>query len=223
VPYGVDTQRFAPDPGARARVRAAHGLTDDDAVVFAIGRFVRKKGFEYLVEAIADLQTRVPNVRLVLAGWGDLEASLRSQVAQLGMSDRIRFAGLVPHETVPAWLAAADVIAVPSVRDEAGNVDGLPNVVLEGLSSGTAVVATTAGGIAGVISDGATGLLVPERDVKALSDAIGRLLDDAELRSRLGRDARAAMEQTGTWAQVIDRYEEAYARAVAGGATGDGH
>ena len=223
VPYGVDTQRFKPDPSARAHVRAAHGLTDDDAVVFAIGRLVRKKGFEYLVEAIAGLQTRVPNVRLVLAGWGDLEASLRSQAYQLGLSDRIRFAGLVPHDTVPGWLAAADVIAVPSVRDEAGNVDGLPNVVLEGLASGTAVVATTAGGIASVISDGATGLLVPERDVKALSDAIGRLLGDAVLRNRLGRGARAAMEQTGTWAQVIDRYEAAYARAVAGGATGDGH
>ncbi len=223
VPYGVDTQRFAPDPGARARVRAAHGLTGDDAVVFAIGRFVRKKGFEYLVEAIAGLRTRVPNVRLVLAGWGDLEGTLRSHASQLSVSDRIQFVGLVPHDTVPGWLAAADVIAVPSVRDEAGNVDGLPNVVLEGLASGTAVVATTAGGIGSVISDGSTGLLVPERDVEALAEAIARLLADGDLRARLGRAARAAMEHSGTWPQVIDRYEAAYARAVAGGATGDGH
>jgi len=223
VPYGVDTGRFAPDPGARTRIRAAHGLADDDAVVFAIGRFVRKKGFEYLVEAIAQLKTRVPNLQLVLAGWGDCEPSLRSLATQLGVSDRVRFPGVIPHDVVPDWLAAADVIAVPSVRDDAGNVDGLPNVVLEGLASGTPVVATTAGGIGSVIADGATGLLVPERDVTALADAIARLLGDASLRRELGQDARAAMERTGTWSQVIDRYEAAYARAVAGGATGDTH
>ena len=223
VPYGVDTERFAPDPGARARIRAAHGLHDDDAVVFAVGRFVRKKGFEYLIEAIAHLKTRVPTVHLILAGWGDLDPSLRSLASRLGVSERVQFPGLLSHDAVPEWLAAADAIAVPSIRDDAGNVDGLPNVVLEGLASGTPVVATTAGGIRSVIADGATGLLVPERDAPALADALARLLVDSGLRRRLGQEARAAMERTGTWSRVIDRYEAAYARAVAGGAASDTH
>ena len=223
VPYGVDTERFAPDPGARARIRAAHGLHDDDAVVFAVGRFVRKKGFEYLIEAIAHLKTRVPTVHLILAGWGDLDSSLRSLASRLGVSERVQFPGLLSHDAVPEWLAAADAIAVPSIHDDAGNVDGLPNVVLEGLASGTPVVATTAGGLGSVIADGATGLLVPERDAPALADALARLLVDSGLRRRLGQEARAAMERTGTWSRVIDRYEAAYARAVAGGAASDTH
>ena len=67
------------------------------------------------------------------------------------------------------------------------------------------MVATTAGGIGSAIADGATGLLVPERDATALADALARLLVDASLRRELGQDARAAMERTGTWSQVIDR------------------
>jgi glycosyltransferase involved in cell wall biosynthesis len=223
VPYGVDTARFAPDSSARARVRAAHGLGADDPVVFAVGRFVSKKGFEYLIEAINLLQARIPNIRLVLAGWGDLDAALRSLASRIGVAERITFVGMVPHDAVPAWLSASDVVAVPSIRDDAGNVDGLPNVVLEGLASGTPVVATTAGGIGSVVVDEATGLLVPERNAQALADAIGRLLSDSALRTRLGWEARSAVERSGTWPQVIDRYEAAYARAVAGGAAGDTH
>jgi glycosyltransferase involved in cell wall biosynthesis len=74
-----------------------------------------------------------------------------------------------------------------------------------------------------VIADGATGLLVPERDAAALADALARLLRDSGLRRTLGQQARAAMERTGTWSRVIDRYEAAYARAVAGGVGGDTH
>jgi glycosyltransferase involved in cell wall biosynthesis len=114
---------------------------------------------------------------------------------------------------VAGHLAAADVAAIPSVRDDAGNVDGLPNVVMEALASGTPVVATPAGGIASVVHDHETGLLVPERDAAALAAAIARLLDTPELGETLGRRARADMEARFGWGRVAERFEAAYERA----------
>lgn len=214
VPYGVDTARFAPDPAARLSVRQSVGLGPEHQVVFALGRFVRKKGFEYLIDAVGQLAPRWPRLRLVLAGWGDLEAELRSRINRAGLGDRAVLPGLVPHDEVAGWLAAADLVAVPSVRDDAGNVDGLPNVVLEALASGTPVVATRAGGIAAVIAHDHTGLLVDERDVAGLSASLARLLSDPDLGARVGAAARARAVREGGWDLVAARIEAAYERAA---------
>ncbi|MCU0257252.1 MAG: glycosyltransferase, partial [Vicinamibacterales bacterium] len=163
VPYGVDTSRFAPQPSADAReaVRAGLGVARDDLLVFAVGRLVRKKGFEYLIDAVAALAPSRPRLACVIAGAGDLDQDLRARAAALGVAGRVRFPGLLPHDRTAAAMAAADVIAVPSVRDDAGNVDGLPNVVLEALATSTPVVATPAGGIGSVVEDEVNGRLVP--------------------------------------------------------------
>jgi glycosyltransferase involved in cell wall biosynthesis len=111
-------------------------------------------------------------------------------------------------------LAAADVAVVPSVRDDAGNVDGLPNVVLESLASGTPLVATAAGGIGSVVADGVTGLIVPQRDVTALAGAIDRLLADRVLAARLGDTARQWAVAEGSWSRAAERFESVYDRAA---------
>jgi glycosyltransferase involved in cell wall biosynthesis len=115
---------------------------------------------------------------------------------------------------VAAGLAASDVVVVPSVKDEAGNVDGLPNVVMEALASATPLVATTAGGIGHVVQDGTTGMLVGERDVPALAWAIGRILDDRAFAGRLGATARAWATADATWERVAERFDEVYDAAV---------
>lgn len=214
VPYGVDVARFRPDADARARLRRRHGMAPDAPVVFAAGRLVRKKGFEYLIDAVAALKPRRPAPRLVLAGGGDLDAELRGRAAARGIADRVTWLGTVAQSDVAGWLAAADVAAVPSVRDDAGNVDGLPNVVLEALASATPVVATPAGGIAAVAIDGETALVVPERDPAALASAIDELLGNPELRERVGRAARARVQARHTWERVAERFEAAYDRAA---------
>jgi glycosyltransferase involved in cell wall biosynthesis len=214
VPYGVDVSRFQPRPGARGDLPAAVGALPPSGVVAAVGRLVRKKGFAHLIEAVAALVGSGRDVTLLLAGGGDLDAELRERARAAGVADRVRFLGPLDHDRVAHLLAAADVVAVPSVHDDEGNVDGLPNVVLEALASGTATVATTAGGLAAVIRDGETGLLVPERDSRALAAAIGTLLDDPSRRAALGAAARADMEQRFGWARVAARFEAAYERAV---------
>jgi glycosyltransferase involved in cell wall biosynthesis len=214
LPYGVDAQRFRPDDAARARRRGQLGVRSDQPVLFTAGRLVRKKGFEYLIDALPQIAACRPDAILVLGGGGDLDAELRSRAEARGVSDRVVFAGVLQQGDVAEFLAAADVAIVPSVRDDAGNVDGLPNVVMEALASGTALVATTAGGIPAVARDGETALLVPERDPASLAAAVGRFLSDPALRSRVGATARQEMLRLRSWAHFAERMEDVYRRAA---------
>lgn len=216
VPYGVDTARFTRSPDLRARGRDALGLRADDVVVLAVGRLVRKKGFEYLIDAVGRLAAAARPVTLVLAGGGDLEAELRARAVTAGVAARVRFPGVVSHDQVAQALAAADVVVVPSVRDDHGNVDGLPNVVLEALASGTPLVATTAGGIGAVVRNRETGLLVAERDPEALAAAILALLDDPGRAAAMGEAARREATSAFGWDRVAERFERAYDLAVEG-------
>lgn len=212
VPYGVDAARFHPSADARARLRAEAGLGADVPVLFAAGRLVRKKGFEYLIDA---LRLTDPAARLVIAGTGDLDGELRARAADAGVADRVRFLGDVRQEAVAGWFATADIAVVPSVRDASGNVDGLPNTVLEALASGTPVVATRAGGIGSVIDDDRNGVLVPERDPSALAQAMNGLLGDPARRARLGAAARADVMARYGWETAAEKFEAAYDRALA--------
>ncbi len=156
VPYGVDPGRFRPDPFVRARRRASLGIATHTPLLFTAGRLVRKKGFEYLIDALAKIPQEM-NVQAAIAGAGDLEPELRQRVEAAHIGYRVRFLGNLSQDEVAAWLATADLVAIPSVRDDSGNVDGLPNIVLETMASGTPLITTPAGGIGAVVEHGRTG------------------------------------------------------------------
>lgn len=215
IPYGVDTGRFAPSADIRRTTRARLGLAPDAPVVVAVGRLVEKKGFAYLVDAARTLAQDFPMLRVVIAGSGDLDAALRQRATDNGLADRVLFAGTVPHDEVPHLLAAADVVAAPSIRDDAGNVDGLPNTVMEMMASATPLVATRAGGIGAVATDGETAALVPERDPGAMAAAIAGLLRDRPRATTLGARARALVCRAYGWPRAIDAFDAIY-RSVAG-------
>ena len=214
IPYGVDTARFAPDAAARAELRASIALPANTPLIFTAGRLVRKKGFEYLIDALP-LVDGAANPVLAIAGTGDLAGELTARAAAAGVSARIRLLGNIPQDQVGRWFAAADVAVVPSVHDDSGNVDGLPNTVLEALASGTPLVATAAGGIGAVVEDGRTGLIVAERSPAALAGAISVLLRDPSAGARLGTDARQLVEARYGWNTVASRFETTYDRALA--------
>jgi glycosyltransferase involved in cell wall biosynthesis len=211
VPYGVDAARFAPDAEFRREKRAALGVSASMMLVAAAGRLVSKKGFEYLIDAIA----RTPNAILVLAGEGSLRDDLERRAATAGVRERVRFLGVRTQDDVAALFSAADVIVAPSVRDDAGNVDGLPNVVMEALASGTVLVTTRAGGIGAVIDDSVTALVVPERDAGAIASALMRIRNDPALGARIGAAARAAAAQRFGWDHTAEQFESAYRAALA--------
>jgi glycosyltransferase involved in cell wall biosynthesis len=217
VPYGVDTRRFRPDAAVRSRMRNRWGIAPDAPVVLAAGRFVRKKGFEHLIDAIAQLRATHPETRLVLAGDGDLRPEYEARIAAARLTAHVVLPGVLGQDEVADSFAAADVAAVPSVRDRAGNVDGLPNVVLEALASGTPVVATPAGGIGSVVTDRVTGLLVPEGDAGRLAAAIASIFDSPDRGAALAAAARRWAEGQGSWMHTIDGFEHAYDAASCAG------
>ncbi len=215
IPYGVDVGRFRPVPAeVRAQSRVSFGrrfgVSPEMPWILAVGRLVYKKGFEHLVRAMATVRTRVPDAQLLIAGAGPLRADLARIAADSGVGDALHLVGPVAHASLADLYSAADIVAVPSVHGPSGNVDGLPNVYLEGLASGTAVVASRVGGIPDIGRDGETVVLVPEADVEALAAALaGLLLDDAS-RGALGRAARADAEARLDWDRVAGRFENLY-------------
>jgi glycosyltransferase involved in cell wall biosynthesis len=214
IPYGADAKIFRVAPADAQRVRAQLQLQNDDVMILAVGRMVYKKGFAFLVAALPEILARVPHARLVLVGYGDLRDELEAQAHALGLNGRVTFAGRVPRQEIPAYFGASDVVVVPSVRDEAGNVDGLPNVVLEGMAAGKAIVASNIAGFPDVIRDGESGLLVPEKNPRALADAITQLAADASLRARLGARARVEVCARLNWENVARRFIALYERVA---------
>jgi glycosyltransferase involved in cell wall biosynthesis len=181
---GLDLARFPyADPTGRP------------AVIAAVGRLVEKKGFGDLIDAVALLVRAGRPVRLDLVGTGPCEADLLAQVQRLGLERHVRLLGALPQGRVRTVVQGAAVFAAPCVVAADGNRDGLPTVLLEAMALGTPCVATPVTGIPEVVYDGATGLLVPERDPSALAAALTRLLDDGTLRAQYARKARALIER----------------------------
>jgi glycosyltransferase involved in cell wall biosynthesis len=214
VPYGVDAAELRGGDPQRWRERA--GVAAGDFVVAGLGRLVAKKGFSRLIEAAGILVRAGMPLRVVLGGAGDLTEELVRRARRQDCGARISFVGAVPHDQVGAFLSAADVVVVPSVRDERGNVDGLPNVLLEALAVGRPVVSSRVGGIPDVIEDGQNGLLVPPGDAAALAEALARLHGDEGLRRRI---ALAAEQTAGglSWERYGERLMAGYERVRSGG------
>jgi glycosyltransferase involved in cell wall biosynthesis len=123
--------------------------------------------------------------------------------------------GNLERAALASALAASDAVAVPSVVDRAGNVDGLPNALLEAMAAGRPVVATRVAGIPDVVEHDVNGLLVPARDPAALAAALERLAREPETRARLAAAARATAETRLTWSAAAQAFEESYAQAAA--------
>ena len=209
IPYGADPQEFRPDAAVRQRAREQLGLELDVIAVVGIGRFIHAKGFDDLIEAIAIAHATNPGIRLVLVGDGDIRAELEAHTERLGLASVVTFTGMATREEVPSYLAAADVVAVPSVHYE-GYVDGLPNVALEAMAAGKPLVATRVGGLPDVVDDEVTGLVVDERDPPALATAVVKLASNADLRHDMGERGRARIEASLNWVTVAERFEAVY-------------
>jgi glycosyltransferase involved in cell wall biosynthesis len=210
IPYGVSIEEFESSPDDASRLRLELGLAAPSRVVLAVGRLVRKKGFEVLLDAVAQARRRIPDLNLVVAGRGDLRQELETRAEDLGLADRVHLVGNVSRDRLPSYYSMADVVAVPSIRDEAGNVDGLPNVLLEAMASGAPTVASAVAGIPQAVTDGKEALLVAERDPRALAKALVELLESREKRDRLGAAARARARDVFSWSRVGERFEHVF-------------
>jgi glycosyltransferase involved in cell wall biosynthesis len=149
----------------------------------------------------------------VIAGDGDLRPQLEALARERRVA--VLLPGNLERAALASALAAADAVAVPSVVDQAGNVDGLPNALLEAMAAGRPVVATRVAGIPEVVEHDGNGLLVPARDPSALAAALERLAREPETRARLAAAARATAETRFTWSAAAQAFEECYVQAAA--------
>ncbi len=204
--HGLDLDRFPPAP--RRPAGADGGDPARPVIVLSVGRAVEKKGYDDLLAALALLPAGLA-WSLVHIGGGTLADRLKRQAAQLGLDRHIEWRGAQPQPAVLAAYREADlfVLAAKVARD--GDRDGLPNVLIEAQSQGLACIATRLPGIAELIEDGHSGVLVPPGDPRALAAALERLIRAPALRQRLGDagearvrghfDMRAGIDQLAAW------------------------
>lgn len=211
-PNAVHVDRFRPDPEARTQIRASLGLNDEPVIMF-VGNFYHWHDVPTLLRAFALALKICPQARLVLVGDGERKAEMMEQASTLGLSNAVKFTGIVPHADVPRFIAAADIAVVPYPPME-HEMWLSPLKLFEYMSSGKAVVASAVGQTEDVIRDGRNGLLVPPGDAEALVAAIRRLILDAELRVRLGRQAREDAVRQYSWETYLTRLEMLLADAV---------
>jgi teichuronic acid biosynthesis glycosyltransferase TuaC len=163
VPNGCDPSVF--HLANRSAARAQLGVEDEAEVVLFVGRLDPQKGIVELIQAFASLVSRRPNLRLVYVGDGPGGEQLRSIARDLVLEDRIQLVGACPSRKVAQWLAAANVLALPSYAE------GCPNVVIEALNCGRPVIATNVGGIPALV-DEKSAILIAPRDWRVLAGAI---------------------------------------------------
>jgi glycosyltransferase involved in cell wall biosynthesis len=174
--HGVDLARFARNGTARAPRR-----------VLTVGTLRSCKGIDDLIRAVAILRERGCDVELEVVGDGEERAALESLVRSLGLEDRVFMLGYLPQEEViPAYHRAA-VVALPAHHEDHF---GIPNILIEGLAAGTPVVCTELPSLGELVEHERSGLFVPERDPRALADAIQRLLDDPAAAARMAEEGR---------------------------------
>jgi glycosyltransferase involved in cell wall biosynthesis len=161
-----------------------------EPIVLHVARLVEIKGTRYLLEAFARVIASGVDARLVVIGDGPLRSRLEAYARSLGVCERATFLGTLPNSIVLDRLRDAAVLALPSVTIASGAVEGLGLVLLEAAAAGVPAVATRHGGIPEAVVDGQTGVLIEERDVDALADALRTLLTNEGERAAMGAAAR---------------------------------
>ncbi|WP_029108764.1 GDP-mannose-dependent alpha-(1-6)-phosphatidylinositol monomannoside mannosyltransferase [Mycobacterium sp. URHD0025] len=190
LPPGVDTDRFVPDPVARAELRARYGLGQRPVVV-CLSRLVPRKGQDMLIRAWPAIRRRVPDAALVIVGGGPYLQRLQQLARTHDVMADVTFTGAVPAAELPAHHAMADVFAMPCRTRGAGlDVEGLGIVYLEASACGVPVIAGTSGGAPETVLDGETGTVVDGTDVAAVATAVGDVLCDPARAAAMGAAGR---------------------------------
>ena len=202
VYHGLDLNRFP----ARVAERPLRDGSDpaDPVRLLSVGRLVEKKGFDDLLSALAMLPPAC-SWTLDVVGGGALQKRLRGQAAALGVGERVRWHGSLPHDRVVGHFAGADLFVLASRIEADGDRDGLPNVLMEAQLLGAACVATWVSGTPELIEHEVNGLLVAPRDRGAMAAALERAILDPALRARLSGAGRRVMASRFSFEEGVAR------------------
>ncbi len=203
IPWGADPDVFKPLQN-RGDVREAYGWAPDKVIISTLGRMVYKKGFSHLIDIVPELISKERKIKVVIGGLGPLEDELKEKVYQMGIGEIVSLPGRIPWDEVPKFLAASDIFVLPSQRDKAGNLDGLPTVLLEAMACGLPCVASDIGGVNLVIKDEINGFIVQPSDKEVLIDRLIKLVSNDEFRRNMGAVARKKVIEEFNWERVAE-------------------
>lgn len=195
LPHGVDLRRFQAQPQLHA----------GPLRLLAVGRLVEKKGFNILLDAATRLKFPF---RLSIIGDGPERERLSNMITENGLTRRVTLDGALTHAELPRAYAEAHVVVVPSIQDQSGDRDGLPNVVLEAMACGRPVVASDISTIGCAVTHGETGLLVPPGDAPALASSLEQLGQEPALREQFGRNGRTRVERDYEVGRCTERFHQ---------------
>ncbi len=202
VMNGADLRRFSPAPPADV---PAFG----PRMIFACRQLFPRKGIRFLIEAVAKLRPKYPDINLIIAGDGFERPTLEKLAKDRGLGDRTQFLGWMANKDLPQYYRGCAVSVIPSLEEGFG----IP--AAEAMGCETPVVASDAGGLPEVVENGVTGFVVPKGDADALAAAIDRLLADADLRKRMGKAGRARALARFDWDRTVEQFNLVYDKVIA--------
>ncbi|MCB9478260.1 MAG: glycosyltransferase [Deltaproteobacteria bacterium] len=184
--------------------------------LLCVARLVEKKGIDVLIRAFAELRRRDVEAELTVIGDGPMEATLRALADELDVAERIEWQDHIPFAALPSAMAKADIFCLPSCTDRFGGKDEISMVIKEAMGTALPVVTTRHAGIPEKLEDGVHALLVPEKDVTALADALAALVVDPNRRRELGLAGRQRVEEVWEIHRQVAELEAIYRETAAG-------
>jgi len=183
--------------------------SSEKSIVLTVGRLVERKGIRYLIEAMGLLPQGL-NAELLIVGGGPLRDSLEDYARKRGLATKVKFAGRVSQEELISLYRKASVYVQPAVFDSRGDTEMLGVVILEAMHYGIPVVASNVGGISDIIRHRETGLLVPEKDPRALADAIAEMLTNQNLRRCVVKNSSKLLSSNFNWDNILNKIIKVY-------------
>ena len=214
--HGMDIQPRPDQPGYDDAVKRT--MPEDGRWQFVQAcRLIAKKGLKSAMQAFAMFHGFQPNSRFVIAGDGPMKETLLELARELGVAQAVVLRGFLDQAALAKLYAESHVFVHPSEMTSDQNQEGVPNSMLEAMATGLPVLATRHGGIPEAVTDGASGLLCPERDPQALMEAMFRFTEHPENMLAMGEDAARSVREDFSQQRAIERLENFYDEAIAGG------
>jgi glycosyltransferase involved in cell wall biosynthesis len=198
IPYGTT---IVPKEDIDVAARSPHA-------VLAVGRLIERKGFAYLIEAMARVRAQHADARCTIVGGGPLYDALHRTIARQRLEDTVTLAGRVSNERLEQLYRSHGMFVLPAIEDAHGDTEGLGVVLIEALTYRLPVIGTSVGGIPDIVLHEDTGLLVPQKDPGALAAAIIRLCSEPTVADTLATRGYAHVRDHFSWDAIIDRLED---------------
>lgn len=209
----IDVEDFKPEVERREEFRKKYGMNQDDLIFFIPRRLTKKNGVIYPILSFPPVLEKFPHARLVFAGTGEMMDDMKAKAKELGIAERVTMLGAVDHKDMIQYYALSDIALVPSIYS-AGVEEATSISALEAMGSGIPLIACAVGGLKEIVDHEKDGLLVEERNVEALTDAMIRLIEESEYGQSLAKAAREKIIAEYSHFAAAKKYEAIYMNAL---------